>query len=146
VRDEARAEEARLRKLADGGAAPATDLERAVARTKTLAAQLAAQRAQAAAQGLDLRARADGLASAVAALDDRIADGEIRAPIDGVVLARFLREGELAALRAPILRLDQVCRNRCPSPPERAPKSRRIRCPSPSGKRRGSARPCGLHR
>jgi HlyD family secretion protein len=102
---EARAEEARARKLAEIGAATMVELERAATRVQTLDAQLTAQRAQGSAQRLELRARARGLASVVASLDERFSDAEVRAPIDGVVLSRFLQEGELAAPQAPIMRV-----------------------------------------
>ncbi|MBS2017494.1 MAG: efflux RND transporter periplasmic adaptor subunit [Deltaproteobacteria bacterium] len=101
----ARAERQRLEQLHASGSVPIAELERVAAQARSLEAQLLAQEAQARAQRVDLSARASGVTASVRALGARVADGEIRSPIDGVVLSRALGVGELAAPNAPLFRI-----------------------------------------
>lgn len=94
-------EASRVRRLHDGGAATAQALDRAERERETLlqqrAASVAAQRA--------LDAEADAIRAQQAQLEDRVARANIRAPIAGVVLTRFVEPGELVQAGTPLLTL-----------------------------------------
>jgi HlyD family secretion protein len=101
VRDDRR----RLESLVSSGSAPQADLDRVVDRAAALEAQLAANAAQQKALRIDLRARAWGSSAAVDSLAARLADTEVRSPIDGVVLARFVEPGEVAMVNSPLVKV-----------------------------------------
>ncbi len=101
----ARNERDRLVTLASTGSTPRVDLERAASQVRSLEAQLASQEAQRRAQEVDLSARASGASAVVRALGARVAEGELRSPIEGVVIARLIAAGEVAAPNAPLFRI-----------------------------------------
>lgn len=101
----ARSERDRAARLVASGSEGAALLERADAEVHTLEAQLAAQNAQRRASQIELGARAAGASAAVGSLSARVADAEVRAPLDGVVLARFVELGEVVSVNQGLLRV-----------------------------------------
>ena len=95
----------RLRSLVASGSAPSADLDRLVDRSAALEAQLAANAAQRRALRIDLTARAWGSGAAVDSLAARLADTEVRSPMDGVVLSRFVEQGEVAMINSPLVKV-----------------------------------------
>jgi HlyD family secretion protein len=93
-----------LRLVASGSAAQA-ELDRLVDKSASLEAELAANVAQQEALGIDLKARALGSSAAVDSLAARLSDTEVRAPMDGVVLSRFVEPGELVMVNSPLLKV-----------------------------------------
>lgn len=104
----ARDELGRLERLVASGAAPTSDLDRARSNVTVLEAQLSSQRAQAKSLRIDLTARSSGSAAAVSELAARLAEAEVRSPLDGVVLARFVEPGELVPPNGPIFKIGDV--------------------------------------
>jgi len=100
-----RGERGRVLSLVTSGSSPQADLDRLVDRTAALEAQLAANAAQQDALEIDLTARALGSSAAVDSLAARLSDTEVRAPMDGVVLARFVEPGEVAMINTPLVKL-----------------------------------------
>ena len=107
---EAREERDRLEKLVASGAATAADLDKASNRVATLEAMLASQEAQAKSSKIDLQAKASGSNAAVSELAAKLADAEVRAPIDGVVLARNVEPGELVPVNGVLFKIGDVTR------------------------------------
>lgn len=95
----------RTRKLVEKGSAPASEVERAQARVDQLQGNLEANRAQQRALRIDLSANAQRQATQVKSLAARVADTEVRAPLDGVVLAKNVELGEVVALNQPLFRV-----------------------------------------
>jgi HlyD family secretion protein len=104
----ARDDRDRLSKLVASGSATQTDLDKADNRVAMLEAQLAAQQAQRRSLLIDLGAKASGSNAAVQELAARLAEAELRAPIDGVVLSRSVEVGEYVQLNGPIVRIGNV--------------------------------------
>lgn len=98
----------RVQKLVASGAAAVAELDRATNNVAVLEAQLASQRAQTRALRIDLTAKSSGSIAAVSELAARLADSEVRAPIDGVVLVRFVEPGELVPPNGPIFKIGDV--------------------------------------
>jgi RND family efflux transporter MFP subunit len=96
---------ARASRLVSSGAVPQAELDRLVDRAASLQAQLDANSAQRKSLRIDLTARATGSSAAVDSLAARLADAEVRAPIDGVVLARFVEPGEVAMINSPLVKI-----------------------------------------
>jgi multidrug efflux pump subunit AcrA (membrane-fusion protein) len=96
---------ARTARLVSTGAVPQAELDRIVDRAASLQAQLEANAAQQKSMRIDLTARATGSSAAVDSLAARLADAEVRAPIDGVVLARFVEPGEVAMVNSPLVKI-----------------------------------------
>jgi HlyD family secretion protein len=101
-------ERGRLEKLVASGAATRSDLDRVTANVSMLEAQLASQRAQAKALRIDLTAKSSGSNAAVAELAAKLADAEVRAPSDGVVLVRLVEPGELVPLNGTLFKIGDV--------------------------------------
>lgn len=104
----ARDDRDRTRRLAESGAATPVEEDRARSRVAVLEAQLAANRSQREALRIELVARASGSSAAVRSVAARVADAELRAPLDGVVLSREVEPGEVVAVNQPILRVGDV--------------------------------------
>jgi HlyD family secretion protein len=100
-----RGERARTLRLVASGSAAQAELDRLVDRSAALEAQLGANAAQQEALGIDLTARARGSSAAVDSLAARLADTEVHAPMDGVVLSRFVEPGEVAMVNSPLVKL-----------------------------------------
>ena len=101
---------ARATELASTGALARTELDAAGARVRQLEAQLAANRSQQLAARIDLDANAARQAAVVATLGSRVADTEVRAPQDGVVLARNVEPGEVVSVNQPLFRVGDTSR------------------------------------
>jgi HlyD family secretion protein len=106
--DAARSDRDRVARLVEGEAAAAADLERAETRVAVAQARLAAHGDEQRGLRIDLAARAAGTSAAATALSARVADAEVRSPIDGVVLARTIEPGEVVSVNQPLLRVGDV--------------------------------------
>jgi HlyD family secretion protein len=106
--DEAKSARDRVVRLVEGDAATPADLERAQTRVAVAEARLAANGDEQRALRIDLAARVAGSSAAAAALSARVADAEVRSPIDGVVLARTVDPGEVVSVNQPLLRVGDV--------------------------------------
>lgn len=95
----------RLQKLVQQGTATQVELDKATTQVANLEAQLAAQKAQQASMKIDLGARATGANAAVDSLAARLADTEVRSPLDGVVLGRMVDPGEVVMVNQPLFRI-----------------------------------------
>jgi multidrug efflux pump subunit AcrA (membrane-fusion protein) len=104
----ARAERDRAKRLAGTGATSEVDLEAAESRVARLEAELAAQEARRMSSKVDLTARASGSSAVVSELTARIADTEVRSPLDGVVLSKMVELGEAVIASQPLLRIGDV--------------------------------------
>jgi len=104
----ARADRERAQALLSSAAAPRTEVERLTSRVAQLEAQLAARRAEERALAIDLRASTDRSAASLDAAQARLADCELRAPIDGVVLGRLIEPGEVVGKDQPVLKIGDV--------------------------------------
>ena len=102
---QAKLELERSRKLVERGSAPASESERAQARVDQLQGTLDANRAQQRALRIDLSANAKRQASQVKSLTARVADTEVRAPLDGVVLGKSVELGEVVSVNQPLFRV-----------------------------------------
>jgi HlyD family secretion protein len=101
----ARADRDRFQKLVQQGTATQVELDKANTQVANLEAQLAAQKAQQASLRIDLGARASGANAAVDSISARLADTEVRSPLDGVVLGRTIDAGEVVMLNQPLFRV-----------------------------------------
>ncbi|HTB75151.1 MAG TPA: efflux RND transporter periplasmic adaptor subunit [Polyangiaceae bacterium] len=101
----ARIERDRLIALVDGGAVGSAELDGIGARVGELEATLSSQQAEERGLRIDLDANAARQAAAVESLASRVADLEICASMDGVVLSRFVDEGEAVAAGEPLLKI-----------------------------------------
>ena len=104
----ARTDRDRVQRLADTGSVTRAELDRANAQVSTLEAQLAAQKAQRRSLVIDLGARASGASVTVDSLAAKVADTEVRASLDGVVLSRSVETGELVSAGQQILRIGDI--------------------------------------
>lgn len=98
----------RLEKLVSAGSATQADLDRANSKVNALEAQLAAQDAQRKSLKIDLLAKASGSTAAVGELAAKLADAEVRSPLFGVVLARYVELGEVVPLNGPLFKVGNV--------------------------------------
>jgi HlyD family secretion protein len=87
------------------GTSTQVELDKANTQVAILEAQLAAQTAQQAGMKIDLGARATGANAAVDSLAARLADTEVRSPLDGVVLGRTVEPGEVVMINQPLYRV-----------------------------------------
>lgn len=101
----ARADLGRTETLAQSGSVAQAELDRARSRVAQLEGQLAANQAQQRALRIDLNANAARQAAAVQSLATRVSDTEVRAPIDGVVLARSVELGEVVAINQTLFKV-----------------------------------------
>lgn len=108
--ESARTDLDRAQRLAASGVAPASELDRARARVLALTGSLAAKDAEARSIRIDLSATAAQKRAAMRAVASRVKDGEVRAPIDGVVLAKRVEPGEVVATSQPLFKIGDVSR------------------------------------
>src|SRR5262249_33726682 len=103
--DSAKREQTRVHTLVASGSLPAVEEDRARDRVTDLEAQLAALRAELYAQKIDVEANANRARAVVKSLATRVSDSEIRAPQDGLVLARYVEPGEVVAVNQPLFKV-----------------------------------------
>ena len=101
----ARNDRARAARLVASGSVAQAQLDALVDRAAALEAQLQANVAQRKSLRIDLTARETGSNAAVESLAARAADADVRAPIDGVVLDRFVEPGEVAMVNSPLVKI-----------------------------------------
>ncbi|MFT3775223.1 MAG: efflux RND transporter periplasmic adaptor subunit [Minicystis sp.] len=101
----ARTDLGRTEALVKGGSVAEADLDRARARVTQLEGQLAANEAQQRALRIDLDANAQRQQAAVQSLASRVSDTEVRAPLDGVVLAKSVEIGEVVAINQTLFKV-----------------------------------------
>ena len=104
----ARDDRDRLVKLVAQGTATQVELDKANTNLANLEAQLAAQQATEKSLMIDLGARASGAGAAVSSLAARLADTEVRSPIDGIVLGRAVEPGEVVMVNQPLFRIGNI--------------------------------------
>jgi HlyD family secretion protein len=104
--DAAKLERERLEKL--GSAGTRAELDRARAREAQLEGTLAANQAQQRSLRIDLSANAARQAAQVESLAARVADTEVRAPLDGVVLTKNVELGEVVAVNQVLFKVGDV--------------------------------------
>ncbi len=104
----AKREQERVDGLVRSGSLTTSDQDRARDRVNELAAQLAAARADLAAQQIDLQANAGRASAVVSALQTKVDDGEVRAPQDGMVMVRYVEPGEVVAVNQPLFKVGDV--------------------------------------
>lgn len=95
--EQARLELARAEMLVKQSAVAQADVDRAAARVRQIEGQASANEAQQRAARIDLDANAARQAVQVQSLASRVSDTEVRAPMDGVVLAKSVEVGEVIA-------------------------------------------------
>jgi len=98
-------EYSRTKVLVDSGSLPPTDLERITAKVAQVEAQIAANDAKQKALRIDLTVGAVRAAVAVDTFEARVADTEVRAPMDGVVLAKNIEVGEVVAVNQALFKI-----------------------------------------
>jgi HlyD family secretion protein len=104
----AREDRDRLDRLVASGSVAEAERDRAKNNVTMLEAQLASQKAQTDALRIELTAKSSGSNAAVSELAARLADAEVRAPIDGVVLVRLVDPGELVPQSASLFKIGDV--------------------------------------
>ncbi|MFO0589704.1 MAG: efflux RND transporter periplasmic adaptor subunit [Polyangiaceae bacterium] len=97
-------------RLAATGAVSSADTDRAKAKVAQLRATLAANEAQQKALRIDLSANAARQAAQVKTLESRVADAEVRAPMDGVVLAKSVELGEVVSVNQTLFKIGDIDR------------------------------------
>ncbi len=98
----ARTELDRVAQLVKRGASAEANLDRARTRVTQIEGALEANRAQQRSTRIDVSANAQRQAAAVGSLAARVADTDVRAPLDGVVLVRDVDLGEVVTLNQPL--------------------------------------------
>lgn len=106
--DAAKDERERVKKLVAAGTATQVELDKVETNVAALEAQLAAQAASKKALEIELGAKATGAGAAVDSIAARLADTEVRSPLDGVVLGRSVEPGEVVMLNQPLFRVGDV--------------------------------------
>ena len=95
----------RLDKLLASGAVSSSDTDRARARVAQLQATLSANESSQRALRIDLSANTARQAAQVKTLESRVADTDVRAPMDGVVLARSVEVGEVVSVNQTLFKV-----------------------------------------
>jgi HlyD family secretion protein len=101
----ARQELVRIEKLAATGSISSAELDRGRARVAELEGALAANEAQQRALRIDLSANTQRQTANVQSLASRVADTEVRAPLDGVVLSKFVEVGEVVGINQSLFKV-----------------------------------------
>ncbi len=101
----ARQELGRIEKLVASGSMSSAELDRARARVAQLEGALSANEAQQRGLRIDLSANAERHAANVQSLASRVLDTEVRAPLDGVVLSKFVEVGEVVGVNQPLFKV-----------------------------------------
>jgi HlyD family secretion protein len=100
----------RVEKLVATGSVSLAEADRARSRVAELEGQLAANEAQQKALRIDLSANAARQSANVQSLASKVRDTEVRAPIDGVVLAKRVELGEVVGVNQPLFKVGNVDR------------------------------------
>jgi multidrug efflux pump subunit AcrA (membrane-fusion protein) len=108
--DLAKGDLARSDSLGKSGSISTAEVDRARSRVAQLEAQLAANEAQQRALRIDLSANAARQAAQVQSLSTRVLDTEVRAPLDGVVLAKNVELGEVVAINQTLFKVGTIDR------------------------------------
>jgi HlyD family secretion protein len=108
--DVARQDLARAERLLSGGSIAQAEVDRGRARVTGLEGTLRALEAEKRGAGIDLRANAGRQAAQVKSLAARVADTEVRAPIDGVVLVKHVELGEVVSVNQVLLTIGDTRR------------------------------------
>jgi HlyD family secretion protein len=95
----------RIAKLVAEEASTQIELDHLVDKSRAMEAQLEANLAQQRALRIELAAREQSSSAAMSSYASRLADAEVRSPIDGVVLARFVEPGEVAMVNSPLVKV-----------------------------------------
>ena len=101
----ARQELERAERLAESKSIAPAEVDRARSRVAQLEASFAANEAQLRALRIDLSANAARQTAQVQSLASRVADAEVRSPIDGVVLSRAIAVGEVVTVNQPLFKI-----------------------------------------
>jgi HlyD family secretion protein len=109
-RDIAKKNLARTNELFASGALPQAELDAARSRVDQIDAQIAAIKAQEEAVRIDLGSAAAQKAAVVDSLAARVADTEVRAPQDGVVLTKLCELGEVVQPNQPLFKVGDTSR------------------------------------
>jgi RND family efflux transporter MFP subunit len=108
--DAARVELDRASRLGQAGVTATSEVDRARTRVLELESMLAANEADERSLRIDLAAGAAQKRAIMRSLASRLHDAEVRAPIDGVVLARRVEPGEVVAVNQPLFKIGDVDR------------------------------------
>lgn len=100
----------RIESLVKSGAVSDAEADRAKARVLQVEGQLAANEAQQKALRIDLSANVARQAANVQTLASRVADTEVRAPLDGVVLSKRIEIGEVVSVNQTLFRVGDTSR------------------------------------
>ena len=100
----------RAESLLKTGSIAEAEIDRARARVTGLESNLRALEAEHRAAGIDLRANAGRTAAQVKSLAARVADTEVRAAIDGVVLVKHVELGEVVSVNQPLFTIGDTSR------------------------------------
>jgi len=100
----------RIDELAKSGSISAAEVDRGRARVDQLEGTLAANEAQQRSLRIDLSANTARQAVNVQSLTSRVSDTEVRAPLDGVVLAKSVELGEVVVINQPLFKVGDVTR------------------------------------
>lgn len=103
-----KSDRAHVARLVESGSVPQVDLDHLTNKSAGLEAQLEANVALQKALRIDLAARRDESSATMGSLAARLADTEVRSPLDGVVLARYVEPGEVAAVNTALLKIGGV--------------------------------------
>jgi HlyD family secretion protein len=95
----------RAEQLFKSGAIGQAEWEKARDQAATLRADLAAQRAEERRQRIDLDANAGRARAAARSLATKVSDADVLAPVDGMVLARYVELGEVVAVNQPLFKV-----------------------------------------
>jgi HlyD family secretion protein len=106
----ARQDMARVERLAETGSISTAELDRARARVAELEGTVAANESSQRALRIDLSANAQRQAANVQSLASRVADTEVRAPLDGVVLSKLVELGEVVGVNQPLFKVGDTTR------------------------------------
>ncbi len=101
----AKDELARSVRLKESGTTFEADVDRWRAKVAHLEAEHAAQEARLGSLRIELTARSRGTAALASSLADRVGDGDVRSPLNGIVLARYVEPGEVIAPNQPLFRV-----------------------------------------
>jgi len=107
---QARSDVERQDRLTRSGSGRASELDQARMHVSVLEAQIAANRAQQRDVRIGLRTDAARTQASLEALEARATDADVRAPMDGVVLARHVEPGEVVGVNQNVLRIGNLSR------------------------------------
>jgi HlyD family secretion protein len=95
----------RAEQLFKSGAIGQAESEKARDQAARLRADLEAQRAEERTQRINLDANAGRARAATRSLATKVSDAEVRAPVDGMVLARYVESGEVVAVNQSLFKV-----------------------------------------